>query len=88
MTDYGIVKSTVRPEPIKIDEFSVWKHSDIHEVAENIGEENEFVGWEYRMVQYDKDEYLKMQIAANAELEEQITNTQLALCEFYENMEV
>ena len=47
MKDYGMVRSTVRPEPVKVDEFSVWKHSDIQEITENIGEENEFVGWEW-----------------------------------------
>lgn len=87
MTDYGIVKSTVKPEPIKIDEYSVWVHWDIHPIEDEV-EGEVFTGYGYRMVQYDKDEYLKMQIAVNAELEEQITNTQLALCELYENMEV
>ena len=87
MTDYGIVKSTVKPEPIKIDEYSVWVHTDIQPIEEAV-EGEVFVGYSYHMVQYDKDEYLKMQIAVNAELEEQITNTQLALCELYENMEV
>lgn len=87
MTDYGIVKSTVKPEPIKIDEYSVWVHTDIQPIEEEIDGEV-FTGYTAHMVQYDKDEYLKMQIAVNAELEEQITNTQLALCELYENMEV
>ena len=66
----------------------MWRHYDIHEIAENVGEENEFVGYEYKMLQYDKDEYLKMQIAENAEFAEQIINTQLALCELYESTEV
>lgn len=87
MTDYGIVESTVKPEPIKIDEYSVWVNTDIQTV-EVESESEVFTYYTYHMVQYDKDEYLKMQIAANAELEEQITNTQLALCELYENMEV
>ncbi len=88
MKDYGIVRSAVRPEPVKVDEYSVWKHSDIHEISENVGGENEFVGYEYRMVRYDKNEFIKMQISESAELEEQITNTQLALCELCETMEV
>lgn len=88
MKDYGTVRSTVRPEPVKVDEFSVWKHSDIHEIAENIGEENEFIGWEYNMLQYDKNEFIKMQISESKQLSEQIMDTQLALCELCENMEV
>lgn len=88
MKDYGTVRSTVRPEPVKIDEFSVWKHSDIHEIVENVAEENKFIGWEYNMVRYDKNEFIKMQISESKQLSEQITDTQLALCELCENMEV
>lgn len=87
MTDYGIVKSTVKPEHIKIDEYSVWVHTDIQPIEEEIEGET-FTGFSYHMVQYDKDKYLKMQIAENAELAEQMINTQLALCELYESTEV
>lgn len=37
------------------------------------------------MVQYDKDEYIMRQ---QDMIEEQIINTQLALCELYESTEV
>ena len=59
MKDYGRVRSTVAPEPMVIDEFSVWVHSNITSVEEDNGEET-FVGFEYDMVQYDKDEYIKI----------------------------
>jgi hypothetical protein len=59
MIDYGKVRSTVAPEPMVIDEFSVWVHSNITPVEEDNGEET-FVGFEYDMVQYDKDEYIKI----------------------------
>lgn len=86
MVDYGRVRSTVKPEPIVIDEFSVWQHTDIQEVSENVGEENEFVGYEFNMVQYDKNEFILKQAKENAELSEQITQTQIALTEVYEMM--
>ena len=41
-------------------------------------------GWEYHLVQYGKDEYIKMMDNKNASLEEEVTSTQLALCEVYE----
>ena len=69
-----------------IDEFSVWQHTDIQEVSENVGEENEFVGYEFNMVQYDKNEFILKQAKENAELSEQITQTQIALTEVYEMM--
>lgn len=56
MTDYGIVKSTVRPEEKVVDEYSVWVNTDIAETAG---------GWEYHMVQYTKDEYIKLMAEAN-----------------------
>lgn len=86
MIDYGKVRSTAKPEPIVIDDFSVWQHTDIQEISENIGEENEFVGYEYGMIQYTKDEFILNQAAENEALQQQITDTQIALCEVYEMM--
>lgn len=84
MKDYGIVKSAAKPEPIKIDEYSVWVHTDIKPFEEEIEGET-FTGYSYHMVQYNKDEYIMHQQEL---IEEQITNTQLALCEIVEEMEV
>ncbi len=84
MTNYGRVRSTVKPEDIVIDDFSVWRHTDIQEISENVGEENEFIGFEYTMIQYEKDEYIKQMDEKNQQLEGQITDTQIALCEAYE----
>lgn len=67
MVDYGKVRSTVKPDPIVIDEFSVWVHTDIQSVSENVGTENKFVGYEFNMKQFDKDEYIQAQATANAE---------------------
>ena len=77
MKDYGIVKSAVRPEEKVVDEYSVWVNTDIAETAD---------GWEYHMVQYSKDEYIKLMDEKNTELESQLTDTQLALCDVYEMM--
>ena len=46
MTDYGIVKSEIRPEAKVVDEYSVWVNTDIAETAD---------GWEYHMVQQTKE---------------------------------
>ena len=56
MTDYGIVKSTVRPEAKVVDEYSVWVNTEITQTSD---------GWEYHMVQYSKDEYIKLMDEAN-----------------------
>ncbi|MBK6089815.1 MULTISPECIES: hypothetical protein [Ruminococcus] len=56
MTDYGIVKSAVRPEEKVVDEFSLWVNTDITEANG---------GWIYHMVQYSKDEYIRLMDEAN-----------------------
>ena len=86
MVDSGRGRRTVKPEPIVIDEFSVWQHTNIQDVSENVGEENEFVGFEYNMIQFTKDEFILNQAAEKEALQQQITDTQLALCEVYELM--
>ena len=86
MVEYGKVRSTVKPEPIVIDEFSVWQHTNIQDVFDNVGEESEFVGFEYNMIQFTKDEFILSQATENTILQQQITDMQLALCEVYELM--
>ena len=56
MKDYGFVQSGVKPEEKVVDEYSVWVNTDISETTE---------GWEYHMVQYSKDEYIKLMDEAN-----------------------
>lgn len=80
MVDYGKVRSTVKPESIVIDDFSVWQHTNIQEVSENVGEENEFKGFEFNMIQYTKDEFILQQAAMNQELNS-LVNTMLGVNE-------
>lgn len=86
MIEHGKVRSTVQPEPFVVDEFSVWVHSNITSVEENKGEENEFIGFEFDMIQYDKDEYIKIMTETNGSLGKQVTDLQIALVEIYEGM--
>lgn len=88
MVKYGKTRSTVKPEPIVMDEFSVWQHTNITPVSENVGTENEFVGFEFDMIQFDKNEFILQQAEENALLQQQVTDTQLALCEVYEQLPV
>lgn len=85
MVDYGIVRSTVKPEEKVIDEFSVWVNTNISEIemSHEYGVHTEF---EYHQVQYSKDEYIKMIDEKNVALEAQVTDTQIALCDVYEMM--
>lgn len=58
MIDHGKVRGVLRPEPLSIDKHSVWVCADIGVVSETVGEQ-EFNGFEYHLVQYEKDEYIK-----------------------------
>lgn len=80
MIDYGKTRSTVKPEPVVIDEFSVWQHTDIQEISENVGTENEFVGYEFNMVQFSKDEFILKQAEQNQQMNS-ILNTMLGVNE-------
>ena len=55
------------------------------EVKENVGKDNEFIGYEVATeTEYTKDEYIQMVSDKNSALEEELTNTQIALTEVYE----
>lgn len=81
MVNHGTVRSTVKPNELVLDEFSAWINSNITEISENVGGENEFIGYEYECVQYEKDEYIKI-------LSEDNTNLMLASAEIFETMYV
>ena len=65
MINYGRVRSTVKPEEIKIDEFSVWKCLNIEPITEQLDEEKQFIGYEYDLIQYSKDEYILLSEETN-----------------------
>ena len=81
MKNYGIQHSTVKPASMEITETKVFLYKDITEIQTEDG-----VQYEFDLVEYDKDEYIKIISEKNAALEQQVTDTQLALCEVYELM--
>lgn len=85
MIDCGAVRSTVKPDAVEIDEYSVWLNSDIKEI-EMQSEDKTHTEYEFNQVRYTKDEYIKLIDERNTTLESQLTDTQLALCEIYEGM--
>lgn len=85
MIDYGRIRSTIKPEEKVIDEFSVWINTDIQEVKVTYDDDTH-VEFEFHQVRYSKDEYIKIIDDKNANLETQLTDTQIALCEIYEQI--
>lgn len=87
MIDYGTQRSTVEPLALELTEMKVFVSSNIKQVNEPGTEEQPgFTGYEFDLVEYDKDEYIKIQAEKNESLEQQVTDTQFALCEVYELM--
>lgn len=89
MINHGKVKSTIKPENMVIDEYSVWINENIQEIevedeivsADGQVEKKKTIMYEYDMLQYEKNEFIMQQ-------SEQILDTQLALCEIYESLGV
>ena len=80
MIDYGKQKSTVRPEELELTETKVFVSSNITEVNED-GTDGQpgFTGYEFDLIEYDKDEYIKIQAEKNESRQNQVEVTQEAL---------
>ena len=81
MKDMGIVQGS--PEmavPLIVGKDTVYVHTDIEQVPDAEGN----MVWQYHEIQYDKDEYIRLMDEKNAVIEQQLTDTQLALVEVYE----
>lgn len=85
MIEYGKQRSTVKPEELELTETKVFVSSNITEVSEP-GTDNQlgFTGYEFNLIEYNKDEYIKIQAEKNTDLENEITQAQVAMCEIYE----
>ena len=63
---------------------TVYVHDDIQLLKKEDEQGNPVEVYQYHEVQNDKDEYIKVMSEKNSELENQLTDTQLALCDVYE----
>lgn len=77
------VRSAIEPQEIEIIGNFVYVASNITPYAETVdGRVNR--GYEYECEKYSKDEYLIKLARENANLKQEIIDTQLALVELYE----
>lgn len=58
MTDYGIIKSAVKPQSVEITETKVYVASDITPYLDNSSDNQVLEAYQYKYVGYDKDEYI------------------------------
>ena len=85
MKNYGISYSNERPQELQILETKVFEYKNITEQTKiDPMTEEEIIEYSFELIEYDKNEYIKMIDAKNKELEDDVTSTELALCEVYE----
>ena len=83
MKDYGLTISTVEPQAVDIKNTKVFVATNIEQVTVTT-DEGDVQEYQFNLVEYDKDEYIRMMSEKNDDLEQQVTDTQLALCDVYE----
>lgn len=85
MKQYGTQRSTMKSEDVEVTESKVFSYENITEIkVKNPESDDEVTMYEFTLTEYDKDEYIRIQAEKNASLEEQMTQTQVALCDVYE----
>ena len=67
MINYGIVKSSFRPQPIEITNNNVFIASNIEEYEELV-EGKEINGYKYNYISYTKDEYILLLAQNNIDM--------------------
>ena len=77
--------SLQQAQPLIVGKTTVYVHSNIVQATDEDGNvvDNLYV---YDEVQYTKDEYIQIMAEKNSQLEKELTDTQLALCELYESV--
>ena len=58
MKDYGKQRSAIKPRGLELTETKVFVYSDITPVSEEQGDMPGFNGWEFNLIEYEKDEYI------------------------------
>ena len=86
MISYGIQCGTVEPPAIFCTETSVFEARNITPYTETI-DDRIITGYKYEYYQYTKDEYIKKLAEDNKQMQQDLIDTQLALCEIYESLE-
>lgn len=89
MKEIGYVTgSKAQAEELIVGTDTVYVHTDIQKLNEVDDNGNPIEIYRYHEVQYEKDEYIKLMAEQNKTLDQQLTDTQLALVEIYEGMVV
>ena len=83
MINYGKVHSVYRPQEIEVTSSTVYVASNIRSYTADL-DGYEVTGYVYNYVAYPTKEYINTLGNKNKQLEEELLDTQAALCEVYE----
>lgn len=87
MKNIGIVYgNSEQAKALVIGKDTVYVHTDITPIPEDEYGKPVKDLFRYNEVQYGKDEYLEFVVQQSEKLNNDITDTQLALCEIYETL--
>ena len=86
MKDYGTVTGSVQPQELEVNDLVVRVASDITEIETEIEGET-ITQYQYHLVEYDKDEYIKLMSGVQVQNSSDIDDCMVALTEIYEMME-
>lgn len=85
MKDVGKVQGSAdQALPLIVGKDTVYIHTDIEKVETDPNGEKVENLYSYNEKQYGKDEYIKLLSEEKDRLENELTSTQLALCDVYE----
>ena len=74
MTTYENVRSTIKPEPVRTDEYSVYVNTDIQEVSVSDEDDSIHTEYEYKQIRYTKDEYIQCMLKKQVEEVSELSN--------------
>lgn len=87
MKDCGVIQGSLeQAQPIIVGKTTVYVHTNIEQITKDSDGNPVEDLYSYNEVQYSKDEYIKHLSEQNASLENELLNTQLALCDLYESL--
>ena len=78
--------SLQQAQPLIIGKTTVYVHSNISQAKDEEGNIIDDL-YVYDEIQYTKDEYIKIMADKNIQLEQEVTETQMALCDIYETIQ-
>ena len=77
--------SSQQAQPLIVNKDTVYVHTNIVQATDEDGNVVDGL-YVYDEVQYTKDEYIQMIAEKNNQLEQEVIDTQLALCDIYETI--